>query len=522
MTEGYSFNLLMQPWLPCVRKGEPELLSIRAALAEAHQLDAVAGASPLETASLYRLLLAILHRVFGPADSEVWANLWQAPSFDMAALDSYLSQWIDHFDLFSTVCPFYQRDEQRVDSKSVINMLLERASGNNATLFDHSTEETGATLTPAEAARALVTIQTFGLGGACHPQKKLTFTDAPAASAILFLVEGKSLKETLLLNMPDYSASDEAPLPTQWYDAPAWELEDPLTPERDQPHGYLDLLTWQTRSIHLHPERNATNEIIVRMVTMAPGLRLASTVRDPMKHHWPHPKLGLLPLKFVEERLLWRDSTSLLGMRAATIDQPLPPAALRSLRLRIQDGALPTNRIYRVSALGMARDQAKVDFFRTERLPLPLAYLETGEMVNQLNSLLEQSEKVARDAIGAMRTMAMTLQLAESDGVHWPQLNSNQKEGIKAWIKHTNAEQIYWTTLDIPFQQLIVTLPNSVEEAGRVWRQTLREAAESAFAHAARFVPGDARGFKAIVRGRGLLHYLISQTLPTEEKELVP
>lgn len=62
-----SFNLIDEPWIPCIRlDGKPDELSLRAVFAQAHQLREIRGDSPLETASLHRLLLAVLHRVFGP------------------------------------------------------------------------------------------------------------------------------------------------------------------------------------------------------------------------------------------------------------------------------------------------------------------------------------------------------------------------------------------------------------------------------------------------------------------------
>ena len=45
------------------------------------------------TAALHRLLLAVLHRVFGPENLATWKRLWQAGRFDATALDDYWRRW---------------------------------------------------------------------------------------------------------------------------------------------------------------------------------------------------------------------------------------------------------------------------------------------------------------------------------------------------------------------------------------------------------------------------------------------
>lgn len=106
----YSFNLLDQPWIPCTDlDGRMEELSLRETLARAHELRAVQGDSPLETASLYRLLLAVIHSVLrGPKTPDEWAALWQARRFDINRFDDYFKKWHSRFDLFDKERPFYQ------------------------------------------------------------------------------------------------------------------------------------------------------------------------------------------------------------------------------------------------------------------------------------------------------------------------------------------------------------------------------------------------------------------------------
>ncbi|HFD40439.1 MAG TPA: type I-E CRISPR-associated protein Cse1/CasA, partial [Anaerolineae bacterium] len=259
-----TFDLLQSPWIPCIRRdGTPVELGLRDALVQAHELRELGSESPLATAALYRLLLAVLHRALqGPADADEWADLWNAGSWDVARLDAYLAQWRHRFDLFDPVRPFYQSPDERVRPKPVNRLLHEIASGNNPTLFDHHTHERGPELTPAQAARALIALQAFGLGGLSGlPQK---FTDAPCAGGIVFLVQGETLFETLALNLLPYP--DDTILPYHPEDRPAWEMDDPFTPDRNDPYGSLDYLTWQNRRVLLLPQPTSRG-VIVREMT---------------------------------------------------------------------------------------------------------------------------------------------------------------------------------------------------------------------------------------------------------------
>ncbi|MDX1520211.1 MAG: type I-E CRISPR-associated protein Cse1/CasA, partial [Anaerolineae bacterium] len=316
MIQEYSFNLVDEAWLACVNlEGDTEILSLRQVLLQAHQLKLLAGDSPPQTAALHRLLLAILHRIFGPEEMDDWQDLWQAAQFNADDLNDYLDEWQPRFDLFDAERPFYQAHDERVKPKSVISLSHDRAAGNNATLFDHHTEDEGEILTPAQAARALVTAQAFGLAGLAGI-KGATFTDGTCASGINFLVEGDNLKQTLMLNMIMYPPDNDIFTHTE-DDAPAWEMENPFNPDRAVPLGYLDYLTWQNRRILFEPETFGS-EVMVRSMTMGPALRLdmpTLNTLDTMKHYRKDEKLGPLSTNFSEDKVLWRDSATFLSFR---------------------------------------------------------------------------------------------------------------------------------------------------------------------------------------------------------------
>lgn len=107
----YSFNLIEKPWIPCLTfDGERVELGLQDSLVQAHELREIYGDTPLETAALYRLLLVVLHRVFGPRNSSDWIKMWRRrqQGFDSSALDAYLQHWHHRFDLFDQEHPFFQ------------------------------------------------------------------------------------------------------------------------------------------------------------------------------------------------------------------------------------------------------------------------------------------------------------------------------------------------------------------------------------------------------------------------------
>src|SRR6516225_3753501 len=106
-----GFNLIDSPWIPCVTpEGAVSPQGILAALGEARRFTEIRDASPLVTVALHRLLLAILHRVFGPETPDAWEELWKAGRFDAAILGGYLksTRVYPRFNLFDPKHPFYQ------------------------------------------------------------------------------------------------------------------------------------------------------------------------------------------------------------------------------------------------------------------------------------------------------------------------------------------------------------------------------------------------------------------------------
>jgi CRISPR system Cascade subunit CasA len=500
-----TFDLVDSPWLPCIRgEGTTVEVGLRDALAKAHEFRELHGESPLVTAALLRLLLAVLHRVLGPASHEEWADLWQAGRWPEQGVETYLDRWRQRFDLFHPTRPFYQAPDDRVKPKPVTSLVQEVAGGNNPTLFDHHTDEGGLKLTPAQAARMLVTKQTFGLAGLSGlPQK---FTDAPCARGVIFLVQGDSLFETLALNLLRYP--DDVVMRHTRDDAPAWEMDDPFAPQRTLPRGYLDYLTWHGRRILLLPQ-HVQDAVLVASMTIAPGLRLDSDLRDPMKHYRQDKTRGPLVTRFREHRALWRDSAALFQLGQA---EYIPPRAFDWLASLVYRGYLDKSETRRYLALGMAADQARVDFYRSERMPLPLAYLRDQELVEYLEQAVDMAERAGRQLWGATRTLAALLLSPESDsgGGRQP-----AREDLHSMTSQWAADRRYWSRLEIPFLETLESLPDEPDQSLERWRSTLRRTARGAFDELADNLGPMPRAFKAVVRASGQLAAGLAKALPS-------
>jgi len=515
----YSFNLTDQPWIPGVYPdGRLELFSLRDILTRAHEVRGIQGDSPLETAALHRLLLAVLHSALrGPRKKTEWAELWQKGRWEPALVNGYLDKWKDRFDLFHPQRPFYQAcsmDTPR--DKTVHDIVPDVASANNATLFSHNVDSQITPLTPAKAAVALLVLQTMSIAGGFGLAPKES-SDAPWGRGIIFLLEGDTLFETLLMNLMVYPDKGYNNLLSTPDDKPAWEQDDPYLPIRQVPTGYLDYLTWQNRRVRLMVEGSA-NVPFVQAIQMASGLKLDSTLIDPMKLHRPSQEEGrYISTRYSEDRALWRDSASLFALKNEKgIRPPRNFYWLADLAATV-DG-IADYRKYRFMALGMANDQAKVEFFQEDHLPLPLKYLEEPDLVEKLANALKYAEETRFALRISCQWMAVLVIAPKFDGKKWQDVDRITKDQADKLNTHWNTDRFYWQQLEIPFQQLLEDLPQKPDEAATDWQETLRRAAWNALEKAAEAAGMDAPALKAAVKAREKLGYSLKELFEPQKE----
>lgn len=488
----FSFNLIDSPWIPCIDiEGRAVELSLQETLVRAHTLRELGGESPLVTAALYRLLLAVTHRVYnGPEGYDAWAAIWEARRFDAAKIVTYLTHWRERFDLFHPERPFYQVADDRVKAGSITTLTHDLAYG--AMLFDHHSQDIA--FTPVEAALALLVAQSFKFCGTKGPT--MQFTDAPWARDVIFFIAGDNLYETLMFNLFRYP--DEHIIGDNPKDCPAWEMDDPFLPNRSLPLGYLDYLTWQNRRVMMFPEQTSRG-ILVNRITVAPGLRLSERIIDPLKHYIIKDKKNApTPLRFSEDRALWRDSTALFELDN---EKHHPLRAFQWIAALIEEGYLEESRRYHYFAFGLASElgKDKTNFYRSERYPLPIEYLQRKTTLDALKDAIQMAENVSNQLWGAARTLAF---IALKPDVDPQDRNVKIPPEVSNMIEQWGIKRQYWAQLEVPFRRILEQVPQDRDAALTEWQQTLRRAAWRAFDGIAENLAANPRTLKASVRGR--------------------
>lgn len=466
----FSFNLIDQPWIPVVRSnGSPDEAGLRDLLREAPNLRAIACETPLMNAAILPVVLALLHRVFGPKDRAAWKTLWNTGAFPQEALDAYFANWYERFDLFHPERPFYQARDERVKPKSVIHLV--HSIGNTGTLFTHANDDEGLTLTAAEAARHLIAAQAFRTAGLSGLKEK--FTDSPLTRGVLFWAYGDTLFETLMLNLLPYPGSLN-PIPHTDEDRPSWEAENAFH-QRKHPKGYLDYLTWPSNRILLLPVETE-GEVLVEMMTVAPGLSLSADVISPQKRYSrKSQKDDWQFLYFNSTKSLWRDYYSLLALDDGNVR---PPTVVEWLSSLVLSGAIDEKRSLQVTASGMLADQAKPIFYRQEQMPLPPVVLRDADAAYRVSQAIQQAEEAAKILREALNVLAEYVLMR--GGERQPD-KGDRRNLVDQW----GSVSLYWERLEPAFWEFLQALSQGNEDAPDWWRDVLQQVTREALADAA-------------------------------------
>jgi CRISPR system Cascade subunit CasA len=338
----------------------------------------------------------------------------------------------------------------------------------------------------------LIAEQAFAVGGG---RSELGYTtSAPLVGGVAVLVRGDNLFETLLLNLVRYDR--EHPMPGGEGDAPAWERDDRPSEGGPVPHGYLDYLTWQCRSVLLHPEPDGR----VRFLSFAQGRRLVpgQNLYDPMLAYRRDRGQADRAVRLTEKKTLWRDSLTLFALARAEALQPA--ANLRWLAVLRAGKALPRDHPFTLSVIGLCTDKAKVHFWRHETLPLPPEYLDLtdGTLVNALQRAIGLAEEVGEAVRGAAAALASRLL---APGERPPDRNQ-----VWALVDSLAADAIYWSRLEEPFRRFLTDLPGPAAHQKRqvdAWfGRTLHDNARAAFTATAGQLAHPARALRGLVAGQ--------------------
>jgi CRISPR system Cascade subunit CasA len=492
-----SFNLIDQPFLPCLTaKGQVEQFSLLDTIRGAPELLAIATPSPLQTAACYRLLLAVLTSALPIQTPDEWRALETGGHFPMDVIETYLARWHERFDLFHSQRPFYQTVGLDSFYGPIQKLFPERAAGNNDTLFDHTHKNSDFTVDAATAALGLLSLQSFAVGGLVSFDAKAhrSTQAAPVAAGLVVLVRGQNLFETLLLNITRYDPDANEPFPTFRGDSPAWERDEPVTPEDRIPDGFRDLLTFQARRAQLRASQKPDGCILVDGISILKGYQLSS--QWPQRYGEPYmafrrnedpkapPLERWLPVRLNPERSVWRDSAAIFSPQK---DEQLrgTPVTLRPYHFKwlaeLRSAGVLRKGLLELLVFGQATDQASILLWREERLLLPAVFLDTTKAQAAYVSFLQSGLALAEEVAGRLRQAVR--QCLEGLGV-----NTSKQ------IPHFEQTKLrYWAELDNSFREFLRRLSEldvdeedsfggKDAEVREAWTKDVKAAAREAFA----------------------------------------
>jgi CRISPR system Cascade subunit CasA len=475
-----SFDLTQKPWIPVVtQEGLYQELSLRQLFEQWSELRELQAENPPTTLALHRFLVALLHYVYeGPKDEEDWERIKENNAEEVI---TYLKEQQGCFDLLHPERPFMQDPNLTADLAGEIYQAYALHGNNTSTVFCHEHQWSGDSLSIAAAARLVLRLQVFDVGGR-KAGSSVPAGVIPSMDAANVLVRGSTLKDTLLLNLMQYDA-EEKPFPVNGKDLPAWEQDFHPAKER-VPSGYVNYLTFQWRRVRLFVQKDGAalqNNRAVRVAVHA-GDRLPK-LHSPADYEMaiayiknPKKPEERFPVRLNLNRSLWRDSAAFLQ----SSDAWNCPRIIGWLA-ELQAAKLVTD-VLNLTVLGLTVDNAKPLGWAYEQFSAPISYIQKDgkPMWQALNAALqfaEQHQKLFRSFRGSPYAV-----LAEE--LKHPDAGS--------FSKSLDGESRYWAALDREFHDLLhqklpadkIVNDNGTSygnQALREWEKTVQAAAKRAF-----------------------------------------
>jgi CRISPR system Cascade subunit CasA len=467
-SEQNSFNLTLENWIPVVNQNwQRQEVSLIKLFEVWETLREIQADNPPTTLAIYRFLLAILHRAYqGPTDEAHWEEIRDDNGKKAIA---YLHEKQDCFDLLHPERPFMQDATLTDDMAAEIYQAYAVHGNNTSTVFCHEHQWSGGSLPIEAAARLALRLHWFDVGGR-KTGSSVSAGVIPTMDAANVLVRGKTLKETLLLNLMHYNPTQGMPSVVNGDDLPAWERKNQPAVERI-PAGYIDYLTFQWRRVRLFFENGQAVK-----VAFHGGDRLPKDV-SPTQWEcgiaYAKTKKGIFTVRLNLSRSLWRDSAAFLQ----SSDAGSCPRIIEWLAV-LQDEDLIDDRLT-LQVIGLTVDNAKPLGWTSEQLSAPIAYLKERPLWEALVGAL----RVAEEHQQIFRSFQGSPYHALAKELNHPDAGS--------FAKSLDGESRYWARLDQKFQPLLIELVDDKNVGGMgttygdqvllKWLKTVQDAATKAF-----------------------------------------
>jgi CRISPR system Cascade subunit CasA len=484
------FNLLDEPWIPVewIAGGVTEV-GLQRVFDDAAKIRRILDPSPLVTVGIYRLLFAIYHRANPMRSSNDWVDAWQANTAHLT-VTAYLERWRERFELFHPTTPFWQVPDLNtaVGTMPWTKLATERNVNNSKVWFDHTiTVRDPTPITSAYAARLLIAAQVASVGAG----KSGTGynVNAPVATALMVVPEGRNLAETLLANVRTGkgSATDSA----IWEREPIRVQQILSESESKAPgrtfDGIADRLTWLTRAILFVPPDESG---VVREIHFGAGLRYATIPddRDPWVPYRTTKEGEWIPRRWPMEHALWRDLHTLVVNREQVSTVPLVVNDIETLR---DSDRLPP--LWSLLVAGQSADKAKIEGWGLERWSVPHDLITNSfAVVGALQAAVAIADEVSAQLQRLAFTLARDL-LANG--------RQRRTSDVGDAARQLPLAAVTWSRLERPYalflQHLVQSSDVNRAEALERWRAEVATAIEAGASATHAAIGRDARAVRA-------------------------
>jgi len=365
-----DFNLCNEPWIPVLYvSGQTQEVSLKQLFDESNSIRKIHSGDATTDVAILGVAVAIFFRAV-LENTEEYGELYREPkkwiqnissggSEQLYFVQDYLKKYQDRFNLFDAERPFMQVADLHT-SKGEVKPVSRLVLDSESEYFSMRAEQALTSLSYAEAARYLVTVQAYDYSGI----KSGAVGDPRAKGGRGYpigvgwygttgkiIIHGENLIETLLycidyeqlLNVEKVKGKSHR---IALQDKPVWERELPDTAApraykggdptkyKDEPApaaGMCEILTWQSRRVRLFPENGRVTGVLV---SNGDKWLDRNTYTDPLtayrfsKNQSTQTHYVWMPQTHSAERTLWRGADALLTRLSSSQEKQNKPATV--------------------------------------------------------------------------------------------------------------------------------------------------------------------------------------------------
>ena len=444
-----DFNLCNEPWIPVLYvSGQTQEVSLKQLFDESNSIRKIHSGDATTDVAILGVAVVIFFRAV-LENKEEYGELYREPkkwiqnislggSEQLYFVQDYLKKYQDRFNLFDAERPFMQVADLHT-SKGEVKPVSRLVLDSESEYFSMRAEQALTSLSYADAARYLVTVQAYDYSGikssAVGDPRVKGGKGYPLGvgwygTTGKIIVHGENLIETLLycidyeqlLNVEKVKGKSHR---IALQDKSVWERELPDTAApraykggdptkyKDEPApavGMCEILTWQSRRVRLFPENGRVTGVLV---SNGDKWFDRNTYTDPLtayrfsKNQSTQTNPVWMPKAHSAERTLWRGVDALLmRLDSSQIKQDKPAPVIR----QISSGKyFPAGAKANVQLVGMVygNQSAVIEGTIDESLSLELALLT--EQGARISTTVRENIQITMDAAIALGQYAGNL-----------------------------------------------------------------------------------------------------------------